>query len=114
VPEPGSGRPDTIAVMSKSASTSKSGAERLKALPWAVLLQAGVVVGQRWKGLSEKERARLIRLVRESGGRIGNLSAKDRAELRKLAGKLDVTGLGRDLLPLVRGQGFKRRGRGSK
>jgi hypothetical protein len=100
--------------VSRSAPASKSKSERLKALPWAAVLQAGVVVGRRWRGLSEKERARLTRLVRESGGRLGNLSAKEREELRKLTGKLDLTGIGRDLTALARGRRGKGRGRGSK
>ena len=33
---------------------------------------------------------------------MGRLSAKQRAELRELVGKLDLKGLGRDLVPLVR------------
>ncbi len=52
-----------------------------------------------------------MRLLRESGGRIGHLSPKQRVELRELIGKLDLKGLGGDLLPLVRG-GRKRRKRG--
>jgi hypothetical protein len=71
-------------------------------LPWAALLQAGVVVGKRWRALSEKERARLTRLLRESGGRVGNLSEKERKELRRLAGKLDLKGMSRDLTGLAR------------
>jgi hypothetical protein len=45
------------------------------------------------------------------GGRVGRLSTRQRAELRELLGKLDLKGLGGDLLPLVRGGG-KRRKRG--
>jgi hypothetical protein len=76
---------------------------RAKAVPWAVLLRGGVIVGQRWASLSAKERARLSQLVRESRGRLDNLTAKQRTELRKLVGKLDVKGMTRELLPLVRG-----------
>jgi hypothetical protein len=48
--------------------------------------------------------------VRESRGRVGNLSVKQRMELRKLARKLDLKGIGRELMPLVRrGRGRKRR-----
>ena len=82
---------------------------RLKALPWAALARVGVVMGKRWTALSQKERERLTRLVRESGGRPGNLSAGERKELRKLVGKLDLKGAGRELLPLVRGGRRKRR-----
>ncbi|HEY2140539.1 MAG TPA: hypothetical protein VGG98_00590 [Solirubrobacteraceae bacterium] len=85
---------------------------RMKALPWTVVLQAGVILGRHWRSLSKKDRARLARLVR---GRVqtprGNrtkLSVKERAELRSLLGKLDVKGMGRELLPLTKG---KRRGK---
>ena len=88
-----------------SESTLK---RRAKAVPWAVLLRGGVIVGNRWTALSAKERARLAQLVRDSRGRLDNLTAKQRSELRKLVGKLDVKGMSRELLPLMRGG---RRGR---
>jgi hypothetical protein len=42
---------------------------------------------------------------------VGNLSSRERNELRKLVRKLDLKGAGRELLPLVRGgkRGRKRR-----
>lgn len=93
---------------SKSKSKLKSAP---RAVPWAVLLRGGMIVGKRWTALSAKERARLTQLVRESHGRVGNLSVKQRLELRKLARKLDLTGISRELLPLVRsgGRAAKRR-----
>jgi hypothetical protein len=90
---------------------SKSRLDRVKAIPWLTLLQVGVVVGRRWNALSRKDRQRLARLVRESRGRARNLSVKDRRELRRLARKLDVGGVGRELLALRR-RGRKRRRRG--
>jgi hypothetical protein len=84
-------------------STSKSKLKRVKALPWAVLLQVGTVLGKRWRSLSAKDRARLTRLTRESRGRMNNLSAKERRELRKLVGKLDFKRMSRELLPITRG-----------
>jgi len=82
---------------------------RLKALPWAALLQAGLAFGERWRALSEKDRARLTHLVRQSRGRLGNLSTRDRDELRKVVRKLDLKAMGREMLPLVRGGRRKRR-----
>jgi hypothetical protein len=82
---------------------------RLKALPWAALLQAGLALGERWRALSEKDRTRLTQLVRQSRGRVGNLSARDRDELRKVVRKLDLRAMGREMLPLVRGGRRKRR-----
>jgi hypothetical protein len=82
----------------------------VKALPWAALLQGGIVVGRRIGELSEKDRARLTRLLRESRGWPGRLGSKERAELRKLIGKLDTKRMSRELLPLMgRGRGRKRR-----
>ena len=84
---------------------------RVKALPWAAVLQAVVVIGKRWSALSGKDRARLTGLLRESRGRFGKLSAKERLELRRLTGKLDLKGTARELLPLARPgrRGRKRR-----
>jgi hypothetical protein len=87
----------------------KSKRTRLKALPWAALLQAGLAFGARWRALSEKDRTRLTQLVRQSRGRVGNLSARDRDELRKVVRKLDLRAMGREMLPLVRGGRRKRR-----
>jgi hypothetical protein len=80
------------------------------AVPWAVLLRGGMIVGRRWTALSSRERARLAQLLRESRGRVSNLSTRQRLELRKLAKKLDLKGMSRELMPLVRG-GKRSRGR---
>jgi hypothetical protein len=80
----------------------KSKQSRAKALPWAMMLHAVMVVGRRFTALSQKDRARLARLLRESRGRLGNLSARERSELRRLVGKLDVNRMARELLPVLR------------
>jgi hypothetical protein len=87
-------------VPKQSDSRLKRGAE---AVPWALLLRGGAIVGRRWNALSSKERARLAQLLRESRGRVSSLSARQRLELRKLARKLDLKGMSRELIPLVRG-----------
>jgi ribosomal protein S13 len=102
----------TIAAVSRRDAASRSKRDKLRAVPWIVLAQAGVAISRRWRSLSEKERARLTQLARESRGRPGNLSAKQRAELRRLVGKLDLRGIPRELGPLARrGRGRGRRGR---
>jgi hypothetical protein len=91
------------------AKTSDSKLKRtVRAVPWATLLQGTMIVGRRWASLSEKERARFAELVRRSRGRVRNLSTRERLELRKLAHKLDVRGMGRDLAPLVLRRRHKR------
>ena len=96
-----------MAKRSESKSLVKS---TVGAVPWLTLARVVMVVGKHWNGLSSKERARLAQLIGESRGRTGNLSVKQRLELRRLAGKLDLKGLGRELVPLVYGS-RKRRGR---
>jgi len=80
------------------------------AVPWLAFARGAMIVSKRWNALSGKERARLAELVRESRGRVSNLSVKQRLELRKLAGKLDLKGMARELTSLWRG-GRGRRGR---
>jgi hypothetical protein len=74
----------------------------LKALPWAVLLDAAAVVNSHWHELKESERNRLGVLIRKSKGNPSNLTKRERDELRKIAGKLDVPGMARDLIPFAR------------
>jgi hypothetical protein len=51
-----------------------------------------------------------MRLMRDSRGRLSNLTGKEREELKRLVGKADLKGMGRDLLALRRGRrGRKRR-----
>ena len=99
--------------MSRSSNRESSRAEKVKALPWAAILQAVVVVGRRWKELSAKDRERVKALLAESGGRINTLSSKQRTELRKLAGKLDLKGMGKELAALRGGRGRRGRRRGA-
>ena len=96
--------------MARNKSKSKPSG-RLRALPWAALLQGGVVVTRRLRGLSGRDRARLLTLIRDSRGWPGRLGERERSELRKLLGKLDLRAMGRELAPLARrgGRGRKRR-----
>jgi hypothetical protein len=88
----------------------KSKVDRVKAVPWAALLQGAMVAVDRWRGLSEKDRARLTRLLRQSRGRLSTLSARERKELRRLSQKLDIKGAGRQLL-LLRAKSMRRKRR---
>jgi hypothetical protein len=75
--------------------------------------QVGFVLARRWRLMSAKDRARLARLVRESRGRPGRLTVKQRLELRRLVRRLDLGGLARELAALRgarRGRRTRRRG----
>lgn len=89
--------------MARSASKGKSKVATLKeSVPWAELAQGGIAIGSRWRRLSRKERDRMLGLARESRGRLTTLTAKERKELRRLVGKLDLPGLARELSGLRR------------
>jgi hypothetical protein len=94
---------------SKQAEQDKSKLQRVKGLPWALLLQMGLVLGKRWRSLSAKDRTRLTELTRESRGRLDNLSAKERRELKKLVGKLHPKRTARDLVLLTRARRWRKR-----
>jgi hypothetical protein len=83
--------------------------DRAKSVPWAGLLQAGAVLYSRWRRLSDKDRARLTRMMRESRGRLTRLGEKERAELRGLVRKVDLKGLGPELLAARKGGRRRRR-----
>jgi hypothetical protein len=95
--------------MSRVHNKSGSPADRVKQLPWTAILAGVVAVGKRWRALSEKERSHLIALIRESGVRPDRMSPKQRKELRRLLGKLDLRGMSGDLGRVVRG--VRKRGR---
>jgi hypothetical protein len=96
--------------MPRSKTKAKATLERTKSLPWAAALQAAIVLLRRWTALSQKDRDRLIRLTRDSRGRLSNLSGRERDELRRLVRRADLKGIGRDLLALRGGRrGSKRR-----
>jgi hypothetical protein len=96
--------------MGSSKNAARKNAARLKdALNWSLLARAGLVVARRWTALSGKERARLATLLRNWRGRTSNLSTRERVELRKLVRKLDLKSASRELMPLLRGGGRRRK-----
>jgi hypothetical protein len=79
------------------------------AVPWLAVARTAMIASRRWNALSGKERARLAELLRESRGRMSNLSVKQRLELRRLAGKLDLKGTAGELSSLWRGRSRRKR-----
>ena len=73
-----------------------------RAIQWAVLLEVVVLAREHWDRLTPGERAHLAALVRKSRARPGNLTPAERRDLRRLAGKLDLPTLGRNLAPVAR------------
>ncbi|HTY96321.1 MAG TPA: hypothetical protein VMB91_04730 [Solirubrobacteraceae bacterium] len=97
---------------SSSSRASKAG-ELLDTLPVAELLQGTIALASRWMRLSGKDRSRLLDLLIDSKGVLTRLTPKERKELRRLLGKLDLAGLSRELSGLSR-DWRKRRRRGRR
>ena len=68
-------------------------------MPWLMLLEAGKVAHEHWGRLTAAERSKLAGLVRKSKGRPSNLTPRERVELRRLAGKLDLPDAAKKLVP---------------
>jgi hypothetical protein len=88
------------------------GLTRIRAVPWLILFEAARTIHAHVnEKLSPAERRRVADIVRDSRGMPQNVTPSQREELRRIAAKLDLKGLGRDLVPhIVRAR--MRRGRG--
>ena len=64
---------------------------------------------EHWRGLPAEDRARLNELARRSRGRPHALTRDERAEFRRIAAGLDFPGMARELMPLGRRMGRRRR-----
>jgi hypothetical protein len=83
---------------------------RLRPIPWLMAIQVALIANEHvTEQLSAPERARLRRLLLKSKGLPGNLTPKERAEVKRLVGKLDVPGVGRKLVPFAIGARKRRR-----
>jgi hypothetical protein len=75
---------------------------RFRPIPWILLFDAAMIARDRWGRLTPRERSRLAAILRKSHGRPGNLTAAERREFRRMAGKLDLMGVIREVGPLRR------------
>lgn len=73
---------------------------RVKAFPWALLVEAGLIARGRWRSMPERERRQLIVLAQRSRGWPGNLSAGERAEVWRLLVRLNVRDLAGEIVAL--------------
>lgn len=84
---------------------------RVRSAPWLLLAQAGLAANKHWKSVPVGDRERIAQLLRQSKGLPGNLSAREREELRLLLGRLELSTLARQLVPFAVKAGRKKRRR---
>lgn len=74
-----------------------------------MVVQTALAANARWRAMPTADRERLTTLLKKSRGRPGNLSARERDDVKLLLGRLDMTGLARELVPFARAQRRRRR-----
>ncbi|MDO9352179.1 MAG: hypothetical protein Q7T55_00700 [Solirubrobacteraceae bacterium] len=73
-----------------------------KAVPALIAADLARVTSRHWReSLSSSDRRRLVTLLKDSRGRPGNLSPKDRRELQRLASEFDLPRLARAMATSV-------------
>lgn len=70
-----------------------------KLAPILVALDAAMVMREHWTRLEDRDRRELVRILRVSQGRPGNLTSRERSELLRIVRALDLLTAGRRLLP---------------
>lgn len=75
----------------------------VKASPWMLAAEAALAMRQRWKDLEAHEQRRLRELL----PRVHQLTAKEKDELMAIVRRLDMLGVGKEMLPVVGGR-FKK------
>jgi len=81
-----------------------------KAVPWMIMLNAALIARDHWGALEPRDREELVRVLRKSHGRPGNLTSKERSDLLRIVRLLDPITAGRRLMPFNGGvRGSKRR-----
>lgn len=75
---------------------------RIRAVPWLLFFEAARTVRAHYlDDLSPSERRRVIEILRHSHGNPMAVTPRERDELRRLAGKIDLRGMARDLAPVA-------------
>jgi hypothetical protein len=75
---------------------------RVPPVDLGALFEVTTLVRRHWERLTPGERAHITALLRKSRGRPGALTKAERADVRRLVGKLDVATFGRTVRPLAR------------
>jgi hypothetical protein len=71
----------------------------MRALPWLLLYELATVAHAQWQDLPAGDRAKLTRLATKSRGIPTNLTARERAEVKRILGKVDLQHIARQLVP---------------
>jgi hypothetical protein len=83
---------------------------RFRAVPWLLLLDTARTVQLHVRdNLDPDDRRRVADIARRTKGDPRRVTDREKADLKKIAGRLDLPGLGRSLLPYAGSVGRRRR-----
>ena len=72
---------------------------RLRALPWLLLYELATVAHGQWQDLPPGDRDKLTRLAVKSRGLPTNLTARERAEVKRILRRIDLQHVARQVVP---------------
>ncbi|MEA2298438.1 MAG: hypothetical protein QOF77_1374 [Solirubrobacteraceae bacterium] len=72
---------------------------RLRPTPWLLLYEVATVAHGVWRDLPSGDRQKLSRLAMKSRGLPANLTARERAEVKRILAKIDLKTVAREVLP---------------
>jgi hypothetical protein len=72
---------------------------RLRALPWILLYELATVAHGQWQDLPAADRDKLTRLAVKSRGLPTNLTARERAEVKRILRRIDLQHVARQVVP---------------
>ncbi|MGI9098374.1 MAG: hypothetical protein ACR2H2_07760 [Solirubrobacteraceae bacterium] len=75
---------------------------RVRAVPWIIVFELAMTMRKHWQRLDTHDRARLAELLKKSQGRPTRLSARERADVRRLVAKLEPGAFARSVVPIGR------------
>jgi hypothetical protein len=71
----------------------------VRPLPWWLLYELVTVAHAEWQELSAADRDRLTKIVVKSRGIPTNLTARERADVKRILAKVDLKRLARQMVP---------------
>ncbi|MGI8801834.1 MAG: hypothetical protein ACR2KV_06620 [Solirubrobacteraceae bacterium] len=71
----------------------------MRALPWMLLYELATVAHAQWQELPAGDRDKLTRLAVKSRGLPTNLTPRERAEVKRILGKVDLQHVARQMVP---------------
>jgi hypothetical protein len=76
--------------------------KRFRMLPWLLLFEAARVLRSHLtEHLSPQDRSRVVEIVRRTKGDPRRVTKQERSDLRRIAVKLDLVELARDMVPVA-------------